>query len=274
MTLHSAKMIRSLSRGIAVMRAMEKLRHASLDELYRQTAITKPTLSRILLTLQAERMISQRIADNRWVLGVGIGAPSHISRRKELLVQAAATALDRLCEQIIWPSDLSVRSGWRMVLMESSRPHSTLLFNRLKIGFEIDFQLSAPGRAYLAYCPEAEREKLIARLVARPTGAIRLDSSEIYQVIRRTREQGFGLRDPRWGGHTQKAKSEYDDGLNAVAVPIMHGTKVLGCINIAWIRKVQSRELMVSRNISALHQTAREIADNFVRLTHQESKRA
>jgi len=35
-----------------------------------------------------------------------------------------------------------------MVLVETSRPKTTLMFNKLAVGFEIDFLLSALGRAY------------------------------------------------------------------------------------------------------------------------------
>lgn len=266
MTLASVKTIRSLRRGLEVLRLLDRMHVASLEDLHGITGMPKPTLSRILLTLQDEGYASQRIADNKWVIGLGMSSLARRVPRSDRLVQAAAPAMNELCRRVIWPSDLSVRSGLRMVLKETSRPHSTLTLNRLNVNFQIDMLRSAPGRAYLAFCPDVEKLDLLRRIGARHNGDAAVDAMDMEAVIRETRRNGFGGRDPAWGGHVIKSRREYDDGLDAIAVPIIHEGKVLGCVNIVWIRKLVSRRSMVERHLDDLSRCARAITGRYVKL--------
>jgi len=260
MSINSVNEIKSLKRGLLVLRLLEDEGAKSLNELYKQLGISKTALSRILVTLQSERLASQRIADRKWVAGPGISPSNLVNAKHNLLVQAATPHLAKLCQKVIWPSDLSVRSGLKMVLVETSRPHTTLLFNKLSIGFEIDFLLSAPGRAYLAFCPDSECEKILNSLKRRPEYGFLFDGGEITGLLRQVREQGFGHRDTRWGGRSSHLRNIHDDGLDAIAVPIFGQKRLLGCVNIIWIRTILSRKDAIDRYLEDLRSTADAIS--------------
>src|ERR1700730_9209100 len=104
LTVAGVKRIRSLERGLQVLRALQDDPISSLHELHRLTRIPKPTLVRILHTL--EGAVSRRLADGRYRIS------ATLSRRKpdrfDRVAEAAAPALDRLCRKISWPSDLFV----------------------------------------------------------------------------------------------------------------------------------------------------------------------
>lgn len=256
MALRTAKPVRALKRGILVMRTLDTHGAVSLEELNRRTGIAKATLSRILLTLKSENLATQRIADKKWVAGPSIGttAPDDIARN--LLVQVAIPQLTELCRKVIWPSDLSVRSGSCMVLIETSRPETTLMFNKLSVGYEVDILLSATGRAYLAFCPEAERSEILGELRNRPQYDFLFKSGQMNAVLEKVRDQGYGYRDSRWGGRINTFRNDYDDGLDAIAVPIKHEEGILGCVNITWIKSVLSQKEIVDRNLPDLKDTA------------------
>ena len=245
------------------MRALDTHGAVSLEELNRRTGIAKATLSRILLTLKSENLVAQRIADKKWVAGPSIGttAPDDIARN--LLVQVAIPELTELCRKVIWPSDLSVRSGSCMVLIETSRPETTLMFNKLSVGYEVDILLSATGRAYLAFCPAAERREILGELRKRPQYDFLFKSGQMNAVLKKVRDQGFGYRDSRWGGRLNKFRNEYDDGLDAIAVPIEHDEGLLGCVNITWIRSLLSQKDIVERHLRDLRDTAETISKSF-----------
>ena len=61
----------ALERGIQVMAALREMRAASLHDLYLNTGIPKPTLTRILYTLYRQGLVWQRMADGAFL-------PSHI----------------------------------------------------------------------------------------------------------------------------------------------------------------------------------------------------
>lgn len=266
MTINSVREIRALKRGISVLRILEQVGASSLEELHLALGLSKTTLSRILVTLQAERIAFQRIADGKWVAGSGIQPADAVSAAHNLLVQAAAPELSKLCNKIIWPSDLSVRSGLKMELVETSRPHTTLLFNKLTVGFQIDFLLSAPGRAYLAFCPQKERNQILGKLKTRPEYKFLVESGELEYILEQVRNQGFGHRDTRWGGRSFELRNSYDDGMDAIAVPILGKQSILGCVNVIWIRSILTQKEAISRYLDDLQNTVEKISNSYASL--------
>lgn len=181
------------------------------------------------------------------------------------LVEVAGPVLDWLVGRIHWPSDLSIRNGSFMQLHETSRLHSYFLLHRLQIGFRINMALSAPGRAYLAFCPEKERRTILRLLRStRDVGyAVIGGQPSMIRILEETRRRGYSIRDPHWGGHFSENKSRYDDGLMAIAVPIMLGDQVLGCLNIVWIRRLFKPLDIAKRHLSDLNQAAALIASRY-----------
>lgn len=267
MTLRSVKTIRALSRGLHVLRTLHSLEEASLDELNKSTQISKPTLSRILLTLQDEKLALQRLADNKWVVGCGTVLSNGNDASRYYLVQAASRPLRDLCEKIIWPSDLTVRRGDKMVMIETSRSLSLLNFHRLNVDFAVDFLLSAPGLAYLAFCPSAERQQILDQVCENNAHKNLLCCGHADHFFKQIREQGYAVRDFTWGGQENKRKEEFDDGLNAISVPIMHEAEILGCINITWKRTLLSHRKIVQQHLSDLQETSKLISAEYLRLS-------
>jgi IclR family mhp operon transcriptional activator len=265
MTLTRVKTIRGLERGLSVFRLLHQVRAASLHQLHERSGLPKATLERILLTLQREGFATRRLADDCWVPGYSGRALSNRFAPSDRLSQAAAPVLDKLCRRVLWPSDLSVRIGTHMELKETSRPHSTLTLNHLAVGFPINMLLSAPGRAYLSFCPADERDIVLKRLRSKRGAGYSLakDDASIARILAETCKNGFAARDPTFGGHITKSKTKYDDGLNAIAVPIMQNEKVLGCINIVWIRRLITETDMASRHLCDLQEAAAEIAASY-----------
>jgi IclR family transcriptional regulator, mhp operon transcriptional activator len=60
------KIIRSLERGLQVLRAMQEQPISSLHEINERTRIPKPTLLRILRTLEVSGAVSRRLADGHY----------------------------------------------------------------------------------------------------------------------------------------------------------------------------------------------------------------
>ena len=48
------------------------------------------------------------------------------------------------------------------------------------------------------------------------------------------------MRDPDFGGNYDQPRSRTDDGRNSIAVPVLVGEEIVGCINLTWVAKVAS----------------------------------
>src|SRR5262245_24226105 len=204
------KTIRALERGLQVLDALRANPISPLQDLHRATRIPKPTLLRILRTLDRAGLVSRRLADGHYRLSTS----SDVVRKRDRhdrVAEAAAPVLFRLCEKVKWPSDLYVPAGDCMERRESSRPHSPFALRSVaptgSVGMRICWLMTGIGRAYLAWCPEKERQETLRRLRGsdNPQDWLARDPNKLEKILSETRRRGYATRDAsfvagRYGG--------------------------------------------------------------------------
>ncbi len=258
---YKVKPIQALSRGLEVLRALQEMRAASLNDLHKVTGIPKSTLTRILYTLYGQGLVWQRLADGAFL-------PSHaVYQRTRLddgdwLVELASPVLAKLCEKVRWPSILSVPRLDYMEVLETNSPRA--YFDEVEarpIKFRANMLRSASGRAYLAFCPDQEREAVLARLRERdvPGHELAHDARAVRKIVETTRRRGYSVRAPDFGGDYAKTRAEADDGRNSIAMPIRVNGQVLGCVNLTWRMKVLTVPQVAERHLADLHAAVQTI---------------
>ncbi|MCX7175350.1 MAG: helix-turn-helix domain-containing protein [Proteobacteria bacterium] len=258
------KTIRSLERGLCVLKILDEHTGLTLAELAARTNLAKPTLMRILLTLEESGMTWKAIGDGRYRRCLRASGKSRLDERAYRIAEVAAPHLDVLQRTVIWPSDLLIYRNYRLELVETSRRQSNLGLFPYRIGFRINMFLSAPGRAWLAFCSERDRDRIIAHAQSHPELNPRSHAvlyGELEAILAATRKLGYASRDPLFGG-TDRDISEFDDGLDAIAVPIMDGKRILACMNLVWPRKYRLKEKIVRAHIKDLKAAADAIAES------------
>lgn len=257
------KTITTLDRGLAVLDAVYATPGASLQQLHAGTGLPKATLLRMLVTLERRELIRRRLADGYFCPG---SPPSRRGRQLAMtdrLAQCAAPELDRLQAEVLWPSDLAIRQGHSMIVCETNRAQSYFRVQYDGIGSRLNMLRSAVGRAYLAFCPEKERKSILSALCRsrRAGDAAARNHAALDVVLERTRRQGYGLREQSYGGEYDKTRSEQNDRLEALAVPILSESgRLYGCVNIVWIQNVRTVDQMVQQCLESLRRTAKDIA--------------
>lgn len=252
--------IRGLERGLRVFKTLQQSAALTLADLHDATGLPKPTLLRILATLERAAMIHRGLDDRRYRISARLMRVTRKLDRSDRVAEAAAPVLDRLCRKIVWPSDLAVAAGDHMQIRETSRTLSPFVFNSARIGYRVNWLLTALGRAYLAFCPEDERSRIVASLrqSRNPQDKLAHQPDRLNAILSETRARGYGLRDAHFfGGYNEES---FDDQLQGIAVPVMQGGKVHGCINILWVRRAMSVEEMTQQHLDDLKSAAREIA--------------
>jgi IclR family mhp operon transcriptional activator len=259
----SVKIIRALNRGLDVLQAIHASKAVSLRDLHLATGLPKPTLLRILKTLMERELVWQRIADGAYIAGYTFSARAGASVDEEAhLAEAAAPILAELGRRVRWPSVLAVPRLDHMAVIETNRPISYFRYIlRAPLGFRINMLRSASGRTYLGFCSEEERAAIVARLAAssRPGDALAHDPARLDRILAETRDRGYGMRDPDFGGSYDEPRSRADDGRNSIAVPIPAHDDIAGCINLTWITKVAPVKAMVERFLPPLQDAAASI---------------
>lgn len=251
---YKVKPIQALARGLEVLGALQEMRAASLNDLHKVTGIPKSTLTRILVTLHGQQLVWQRLADGAFL-------PSHTLQERmrlddaDWLVEIASPVLARLCEKVQWPSILSVpRLDYMEVLETNSRRAYFDEVPARPIKFRANLLRSASGRAYLAFCPDQERNAVLARLRERgvPGHELAHDEAAVRRMVDATRQRGFSVRAPGFGGDYAKTRDEADDGRNSIAIPILVHGQVLGCVNLTWRLNVLTLQQVTDRHLAEL----------------------
>jgi IclR family mhp operon transcriptional activator len=255
--------MRGLERGLRVLEALESQPISSLHDLHLATGIPKPSLLRVLQTLERFHLVSRRLGDGRYRTSTNLTRRPRRHARHERVAEAAAPVLDRLCQRISWPSDLMVPAGDHMVIAESSQTQTPFLIKAGGVDYPVNWLLSAVGRAYLAYCPVKEREEILGRLSKSNNLVDRLahEPKRLERILAETRQRGYAVRDPTFAGGFYGTAPQ-DDGLAAIALPLLDNRRVHGAINILWVKTAYTIEVFANRHLADLQAAAQEIVDS------------
>jgi IclR family mhp operon transcriptional activator len=247
------KRVEALARGLEVLKAVYASPGVSLHQLHGSTGVAKATLLRSLRTLQEVGFISRRLADGGYL---PVAPMPRETARWLPLTEAAGPALEALSRAIAWPTDLGVRDGASMLVLESNRRLSSIRVNRQALGARPHMVWSAMGQAYLAFCPDAERDEIVAELRASraPEDRTARNARRIEQLLTQTRERGYGLRDARYG------VLDLGRPVSAIAVPVRRRSRVFACVNCVWLLDVMDEQEVVARYLTPLRAAADDIA--------------
>jgi IclR family transcriptional regulator, mhp operon transcriptional activator len=261
------KTIRALERGLQVLDALQASPISSLQDIYQATRIPKPTLLRILFTLDKAGLVSRRLADGHYRLSTSAGVVRKRDRH-DRVAEAAAPVLIGLCEKVKWPSDLFVPAGDHLERRETTRSRSPFVFpiQLPGVGVRVGWLMTGVGRAYLALCSEKERGEILGRLrrYNRPQDWLARNPKRLDKILAETRERGYATRDAAFVGGTYD-RPPYDDGLAAIAVALSDGKRVYGSMNILWIKTAFTVEQFAAEHLTDLQDAAREIISTLQR---------
>ena len=245
------KPIRAFTRGLTVLEALNREGSATALVLARQTAIPRGTVYRLLQTLQDAGYVERGIGDERFRLTLRVRGLAHGFEDEHWIAGAARPALVTLTQRLSWPCDILTFRNLRMVIRDTTHPVAPFSIDQNMAGREIPVLLSAAGLAYLAAAPPGEQAQIVG-LLSRESETERgraLDTVAIRRLIATTQRQGYGVRQGgRVWPHT-----------GAIALPVRHGPRVLGCVSVIWMSRVVSAQEGVRLCLEPLRETQRSI---------------
>ena len=239
--------VRGLIRGLDLLRALncEEGGRATLARLAEATGLHRTTVRRLLETLIAQGYVRRSESDDRYGLCLPVRSLSEGFRDEDWISSIAAPALSELLQAVVWPSDVTTPHGAHMIIRESTHRFSPLSFHRAMVGQTLPILLTAAGRAFLAYCPEEEREEIVqlARSGNDDQARLAADPRFVANVVERTRAAGYGSNEGEW---TSQRK------VGAIALPIMREGRPLGSVNIVYLTRALALSEAVRRFLPAL----------------------
>lgn len=260
------KTVRALERGLDVLLEVQARRGASLHELHQATGLPKATLLRMLTTLGRKGLVWQRLADGAYLPHVDSVALARASTVDEI-AEIASIHLKNLAKKVAWPSVLCVPRLDHMEIIETNSPLFRLDAATLgPVGVKLSYIHTSSGRAYLAFCPDAERESIIARL--RPADATDASEAELRAVLKEARERGYAVREPVLSWPDRSRQLVLRDGRRSIGVPIFANGHAVASINITWLAKRQIDDTVIASQLEAVQACAKAIGQALDALPH------
>jgi IclR family mhp operon transcriptional activator len=247
--------VTALLRGLDVLRAVNRLSSASVKDIHRLTGLNPPTVVRMLETLIHAGFVRRHA---QLPVYLPTGKTLELSGGYTLhrdIGAAAMPVMTRLRQAVGWPSDVGVFDGDAMVVAHTSRGEGRFLFER-RTGFRAPMLATSLGRAYLAFCDAADRERALA-MAARspePWNAILHQPGELERCLEAIRINGYASMDESY------AQREYGGLASAIAVPVLSGGCAMASLNLMYLREAMDLDTVVQRMMPLLRDAASELS--------------
>lgn len=251
--------VQSLRRGLCLLTEVSASGGLRPAELARRLGLPRPTVYRLLETLEEEGFVSRSSSDGRFRvtlrasnLGAGYNGSAALSH-------VAGPVLTALGRQLVWPVDLVTCHAGSMVVQETTHARSPLSLDQGMIGKRLPLLRTASGRAYLAYCSRDERAALLdyLRRIDDPADRPFLLEATVDALIRQVRAAGYATRSnagvPIPGTSASKTSS--------IGVPVLSGDVLQGCLAVIWLAEAVSFPEANARFLSAMRQAAALIGE-------------
>lgn len=239
--------VQSVVRAIELLQALNRQPVSTIDVLHRQTGFPKPSIVRLLQTLEAKGLVRHAPQPGAYYLTSGVATLSSGYHSEPRVVEAAAQLMDALTKKIKWPLALAVFDGDAVVVRYSTIPNSPLSLLHSSLNMRLSLVSRALGRAYLAFCTREEQAMLLATLEKsdRPEDAPARDRQAIRRVLAEIRKRGYALRDP-----SVRPVS------NTLALPVQERGRPIASIGLTWFASTMAPDEAVARYLGDLGELA------------------
>lgn len=247
--------IRAISRGLSVLKVINRKRSANLTEISRETEIPYPTVCRIVTTLLQEEMIEREPNRKRYRPTAMVQSLAVGYQQESSLVTVARQTLEKICSELIWPISLATRVGSCMVLLDSTHHMTSLTLSHYYPGFTMPVTECATGRAYLAYCDKDAREQILNNLKT-----VEFTSHGRINPARYDEPFWQAIRDKGYAVQAHNLFSSDPGKTSSIAVPILINGTIAASIAVIFFRTSLSLDEAELSFVDKLTQAGRDIS--------------
>lgn len=247
--------VQAVCRALDILRTVNRLHIASIQQIHEATGFPKPTIVRMLETLLGEGYVAR---DNM------CGGYSVTGRAHELsaghqgitqIIEIARPFAIELTHNAKWPIGIGVLDGDAIAIKFWTGSISPIVHTNTVLGLRPELDSTAMGRALLAFCPEAEREKHIQRMRNEESrGFGEAEETRLRAILKQVRIDGYATRDPRTLPHR----------ISTFAMPIREGDVVHALINISYFTTAVQKSEIVEKILTPLRATTAMIEQAIV----------
>jgi IclR family pca regulon transcriptional regulator len=215
--------VTALARGLQVMRAFgEAAQFLSLADVARLTGLSRATVRRSLLTLQALGYVDAR--EGRFRLSPQVLTIARAYLASSALPRIAQPFLERISEALGESCSVSILHGEEVIYVARSSRKRIASLHR-DVGSHLPAHCTSMGRVLLAALPEAELDAYLRRALPLHAFTPRTVTSEagLRELLAKVRGDGHCIVD-----------GELEPDLRAIAVPVLNAAgAVIAALNVS-----------------------------------------
>jgi len=253
--------IRSIERAMNVLQELNLQPINTIAQLHARTGLPKPTLVRILKTLEDAGYVENDVREGGYRVSALVTSLSSGFHKGPLVVEAGRAWAVAITRKHKWPIAIALPDYDGVVVRFSTVPDSPVSPFHSTVNRRLNLLTRGLGLAYLAFV-EGEEFDLIIDVLKRsddPENALSHHPDELMRLVKKIRAAGFATRsslvEPR--------------NSNTIAVPIISkGGKVLASLGLTYFTSAFSSEKEAcARYAPILQSAASAIADDLERLS-------
>lgn len=252
--------VRAAQRALSVLQELNLQPSTSIARLHARTGLPKPTLVRLLRTLEEAGFVENDQRLGGYQVSALVTTLSSGFHKDPMVVEAGRPWAIAVTRKHQWPVSISLLDKDAVVVRFSTVPDSAISPFHATVNMRLPLITRGMGLAYLAFTGEQEFELIVDMLRSSddPENALAHHPRELKRLVERVRSVGYATR----AEHVEPKNS------NTIAVPIFGSdNKVKASFGLTYfISAFQSVEEACARYAPVLKAAAREISQDLARL--------
>jgi IclR family mhp operon transcriptional activator len=256
--------IRSVERALQVLLELNQQPINTIAQLHARTGLPKPTLVRILRTLEDAGYAENDTRQGGYQVSAMVTSLSSGYHKGPLVVEAGRAWAMAITRKHKWPIAIALPDYDGVVVRFSTVPDSPISPFHSTVNRRLKLLTRGLGLAYMAFI-EPEEQQLMLDVLRRsddPEDALSHHPAEVKRLLDGIRKAGYATRssmvEPR--------------NSNTIAVPIIHEGRVLASLGLTYFKSAfGSEQEACARFAPILQEAATAIADDLGRLSRNMS---
>lgn len=253
MPIQPSYRVRSLSRGLSVLAALNARCSATLAELAVDAGLAKPTAFRILKTLLEEEYVTMESGSGIYRPAARVSSLSSGFEETAWFVEHTHSHLAALAENLVWPLSVSTLAGTRILIRGNTDSTSALAVRKLVPGMTLPILETASGRVLLAFSSATTRDQILQRL--------RQSNDECDLIARDSKKVKGLLQEVKKHGYASVTVTRRVSDLTTLAVPVTVQDIAVAALAIRFSATGVPKETVLRDFLPAIRLTAQSIGE-------------
>lgn len=252
--------IRAVERALRVLQELNLQPYTSIAHLHARTGLPKPTLVRILKTLEDAGYVENDARLGGYQVSALVTSLSSGFHKEPMLVEAGRPWAIAITRKHQWPVSISLLDRDAVVVRFSTVPDSSVSPFHKTINMRLQMLTRAMGLAYLAFTPEDECTLIIdmLRKSEDPEDQYARNPLLVERILQKVRADGYAVRSPE----VEPRNS------NTIAVPIFdENGRAKASLGLTYFKSAFGSESEAcARYVPVLRAASAEITRDLARL--------